>query len=77
MLTRYQYPDAYTLEELQREYAGCDWRGRIRLLRLVLRTAGLPDTITAIVFEDDDVQVRQWLPCRRCAASTTLAGRQK
>jgi hypothetical protein len=60
MLTRYQYPDAYTLQEFEWEYASCDWRGRIRLLRR-LNNGGIPDGIIALGLKDEHTQVRSWL----------------
>jgi hypothetical protein len=61
MPSRYQYADAYTLEELRREYLGSDTRRRIRLLRRHVRSSDLPNGILATALRDDHVEVRQWL----------------
>jgi hypothetical protein len=63
MLTRYQWPDTYTTEELKREYIGRDERGRIRLLRWLARDGYLsvPHDVIALALQDEHVQVRQWI----------------
>ncbi len=61
-LTRYRILDAYTLEELRREYEASDVTGRIRLLRNLYRgTDRLPYEFALRVVEDPNPQVRAWI----------------
>ncbi|MCI0410958.1 MAG: hypothetical protein L0191_20750 [Acidobacteria bacterium] len=59
---RYYFSDAYTLEELRREYKASDARGRIRLLRKLYRGGrAVPFEIALLAVEDPNVEVRQWI----------------
>lgn len=68
-LSRYSVIDAYTLEELQREYQASDVASRIRLLERFpkaddeydYKTALLPVEIVRLAAEDDHTAVRQWI----------------
>jgi len=61
-LSRYTFLDAYTLEELRRNYEGSDARGRIQLLeKLYTDNKGIPFEIKALAIEDPQVAVRQWI----------------
>ena len=61
-LTRYGILDAYTLEEVGREYEASDVTGRIRLLRKLYRgTDRLPYEFALRVVEDPNPQVRAWI----------------
>ncbi len=61
-LTRYGTLDAYTLEEVRREYEASDVTGRIRLLRkLYSETDRLPYEFALHVVEDPNPQVRAWI----------------
>lgn len=70
-LSRYAVADAYTLEELRREYQMTDAKGRIRLLKKLNRyTDTLPiymrgqtthDVIALLAVDDPNVEVRQWI----------------
>lgn len=61
-LSRYQLIDAYTLEELQREYQNADAKGRIRLLKKFSRNDQVPPfEIVRLAREDPQVEVRQWI----------------
>ncbi|MBI4536501.1 MAG: hypothetical protein HY712_00930 [candidate division NC10 bacterium] len=62
-LTRYSIYDAYTLEEVRREYEASDVVGRIRLLRKVYRTPliGPPYEIVLRAVEDPNPQLRAWI----------------
>lgn len=60
--TRYSVIDAYTLEELRREYSSSDIRGRIRLLRTLSRSWQRPPfEIALMATEDPNAEVRAWL----------------
>lgn len=54
---RYSMVDAYTLEELRREYLSEDTKGRIRLITKVKH--GLPFEVARLAAEAPDVGVRQ------------------
>jgi hypothetical protein len=58
-LSRYSVVDAYTTEELRREYEASSPRGRISLLKK-FRKASLQFEIAALAAQDPNVQVRQW-----------------
>lgn len=61
-LARYDITDAYTLEEVRREYQTSDAKGRIRLLRKLYRTGrAAPFEIALLAVEDPNVEVRQWV----------------
>ena len=60
-MSRYSIHDAYTVEELRREYQASDAKGRIRLLRKLYRTLKPPYEIALLAVEDPNVEVRQWL----------------
>jgi hypothetical protein len=63
-LTRYDAIDAYTLEELSREYEAADVRGRIHLLRRIqkiLKSGCIPYEIAVLAVGDRHVQVRAWI----------------
>lgn len=60
--SRYTSPDAYTLEELRREYQRTDSKGRIHLLRKLYsgdRIAAFEIALLAV--QDENVEVRQWI----------------
>jgi uncharacterized protein YfeS len=61
-LSRYDTTDAYTLEELRREYKASDCKGRIRLLlRLYKGDRVPPFEIALSAVEDPHVEIRQWI----------------
>lgn len=61
-LSRYEIIDAYTLEELRREYNASDRNGRIRLLQRLHKGGKIPPFDVALsAVEDADVEVRQWM----------------
>lgn len=61
-LSRYAICDAYTLEELRRNYHNLDIQGRINLLQTLNESDhGIPFEIAVLAVEDQNVQVRQWL----------------
>src|SRR5205809_6954258 len=60
-LSRYQIIDAYTLEELRREYQASDTKGRVRLLRKLYKDRIPPYKIVLMAVEDQNVEVRQWI----------------
>ncbi len=59
--TRYAALDAYTLEELQRAYKEADKIERIRLLKRLFKTGGIPEKVAVMAAEDADCDVRQCL----------------
>ena len=60
-LPRYSTLDAYTMEEVRREFEASDATGRIRLLRKLYReTERLPYEFALRVVEDPNPQVRAW-----------------
>lgn len=60
-LHRYRVIDAYTLEELRREYLHSAAKGRIRLLRYLQKHTWIPCDIARLAVEDQSVEVRQWI----------------
>ena len=63
-LRRYDILDAYTLEELRREYTRADAKGRISLLKeLYDQQDGnpIPFDIARLAVEDSEVEVREWI----------------
>lgn len=61
-LPRYDIIDAYTLEELRREYSVSDANGRIRLLQRLHKGGRIPPFQIALsAVEDPRVEVRQWM----------------
>lgn len=61
-ISRYAVTDAYTLEELRREYQSSDAKGRVHLLqRLYESDQILPYEIELLAVDDPDVEVRQWI----------------
>src|ERR1700730_7025484 len=77
-LSRYSVPDAYTLEELRREYQTQDIKGRIGLLeRLYKDDTVPPDEIILMALEDPDVNVRQWIACHAKYLERNLIDRLK
>jgi hypothetical protein len=59
-LHRYDVLDAYTLEELRREYTRADAKGRTSLLKeLQNRRNGIPFDIARMAVEDEQVEVRE------------------
>ncbi len=73
-LSRYAVIDAYTLEELRREYRSSDVPGRIRFLAQFRKaddgprvsTDALPFDIVFSAAQDDSVEVRQWIARNGC-----------
>jgi hypothetical protein len=73
-LSRYQVIDAYTLEELRRQYNASDAQGRIRLLAKFRKTSDerdskrvqLPFEIVRLAAEDNSAEVRQWIARNGC-----------
>ena len=73
-LSRYQLIDAYTLEELRREYQNAGAKGRIRLLQKFHKNNQvLPSEIVRLAVEDPHVEVRQWLARHGKALNLMLA----
>jgi hypothetical protein len=68
-LSRYAVMDAYTLEELRREYKAADVSGRIQLLAKFPKAddeddftaVSLPPELVLMAAEDDSATVRQWI----------------
>ena len=60
-LGRYAVLDAYTLEELRREYARADAKRRISLLKKLNRQSGIPSEIAGLAVKDPGVDVREWI----------------
>lgn len=60
-LSRYQLIDAYTREELRREYQASNAKGRVRLLPGLYQEGVPPYEITLMAVEDPNVEVRQWI----------------
>ena len=61
-LSRYAVTDAYTLEEMRREFQNSDAKGRIRLLEKLYEGEGAPPyEIALLAVEDPNVEVRQWI----------------
>src|SRR5712692_8540211 len=60
-LSRYAVIDAYTSEELRREYQASDAKGRVRLLQGLYQDGVPPYEITLMAVEDPNVEVRQWI----------------
>jgi len=63
-LTRYDVIDAYTLEEVRREYEASDAKGRIDLLRRVYRTtkpSAPAYEVALLAVEDPNPYVRAWI----------------
>ncbi len=61
---RYEFVDAYTIEELKREYQSYDTKDRIRMLQELYKNTEskqLPYEIAIMAIEDTDVDVRQWI----------------
>jgi hypothetical protein len=73
-LSRYTVIDAYTLEELRRQYRSSDVPGRIRFLAQFRKaddgprvsTEALPFDIVFSAAQDDNVEVRQWIARNGC-----------
>ena len=73
-LSRYSVIDAYTLEELRRQYQAADASGRIRLLAQFpkaddeedYKSPALPAEIMRMAAEDDSSAVRQWIARNGC-----------
>lgn len=61
-LPRYLVKDAYTLEELRRQYGSSDPKGRTLLLQALYKDDGIPPyEIALMAVEDPHVEVRQWI----------------
>ena len=60
-LSRYAVLDAYTLEELRREYASLKPRRRIRLLQRLRKKGDLSSAIVQWAVDDESAHVRQWI----------------
>ncbi|HIC04186.1 MAG TPA: hypothetical protein EYO65_01465 [Nitrospirales bacterium] len=63
-LSRYRVIDAYTLEELRRQYHDADTNGRIDLLKEFNEPHTLPNfpyEIACLAVEDSHLEVRQWI----------------
>ena len=63
-LPRYAIIDAYTLEELRREYTIADAKGRVSLLKKLYRQSSsdrIPFEIARLAVEDPEVEVREWI----------------
>jgi len=61
-LSRYAITDAYTLEELRREYQTSDAKGRVRLLEKLYEGEQVASyEIALLAVEDPNVEVRQWM----------------
>lgn len=61
-IPRYRILDAYTLEELKRNYESSDTQGRIRLLETLYADHELaPFEVAALAVQDSHVEVRQWI----------------
>ena len=62
-LSRYAYLalDAYTLEELRREYYSLKPKGRIRLLQRLSRKGRLHEEMRELAVKDQNALVRQWI----------------
>jgi len=68
-LSRYAVMDAYTLEELRREYKAADTSGRIQLLAKFPKAddkddstaVSLPPELVRMAAEDDSATIRQWI----------------
>jgi hypothetical protein len=73
-LSRYAVIDAYTLEELRRQYISSDVAGRIRFLaqfRKADDASGgdkevLPFDIVFMAAQDDSIEIRQWIARNGC-----------
>lgn len=64
-LSRYAVLDAYTLEELRREYQNTDAKGRICLLEKLYQGNSIaPFGIALLAATDPHVEVRQWIARR-------------
>jgi hypothetical protein len=59
-LSRYSRPDAYTLEELRREYSSVGSKGRVKLLQRLARKGELGERMEQLAVEDENAMVRQW-----------------
>ena len=60
--SRYSIIDAYTLEELRREYQGSDAKTRLRSLEKLYEDDNIPPyEIALLAVEDPSVEVRQWI----------------
>lgn len=61
-VSRYEFLDAYTLEELRLEYFGCDFKNRIRILKeLQQDRIWLPQEISLWAVKDEHIEVRRWI----------------
>jgi hypothetical protein len=61
-LSRYDFIDAYVLEELRREYQSSDISGRIGVLqRFYDKGLSAPFEIALLAVEDPNVEIRQWI----------------
>ena len=61
VLPRYAALDAYTFEELKREYASLNPRSRVALLTALKEKWELSSRIEELALDDESAEVRQWI----------------